>query len=99
MLLCPFFPIQIATDLHLIGTFRQPLGIPDGILPDAWRNVIDDEDEKHCSAEEPTCKAKEKFERLRDPCGTSGDYLEDEVTNKNAKKSTKSSSRSKERGL
>lgn len=81
VLLCPYFPIQTATDLHLIGTFRQPIGIPDDILPDAWRNVIDDEDEKHCSAEEPTCKAKEKFERLRDHCSISHDDLEDEVRN------------------
>jgi hypothetical protein len=80
----------------LIGTFRQPIGIPDDILPDAWRNVIDDEDEKHCSAEEPTCKPKEKFERLRDPCGISHDDLEDTVRKESA---TKSSCRSKQRGL
>ena len=38
----------------MIGAFRQPLGIPDDILPDAWRRTIDDEIE----------------EEFHDPCAT-----------------------------
>ena len=52
----------MATDLHMMGNFRQPLGISDEILPDAWRNV------KHCSAEDLTCKMEENVEMLNDPC-------------------------------
>jgi hypothetical protein len=37
----------------MIGSFRQPIGIPDDILPDAWRNVANtnDNDEQTCNAE------------------------------------------------
>jgi len=49
------------TDLHMIGTFRHPIGIPDDILPDAWKNNInnktcqpgyDDSTECHIEDEE-----------------------------------------------
>ena len=52
----------------MTGVFRQPLGIPDEILPDAWRNAIDGE---NCSSNDPTCKAKEKTETTEDPCNIS----------------------------
>ena len=54
----------------MTGVFRQPLGIPDEILPDAWRNTLDDEYEKNCSSEDPSCKAKEKNENSYNPCTT-----------------------------
>ena len=33
-----FFDKPYTTDLHMIGSFRQPLGIPDNLLPNVWRN-------------------------------------------------------------
>jgi hypothetical protein len=34
---------KTATDIHMIGAFRQTLGIPDDMLPDAWRRTAGDE--------------------------------------------------------
>ena len=34
-----FYDNVYTTDLHLLDTFRHPLGIPDAILPDKWKNV------------------------------------------------------------
>jgi hypothetical protein len=34
-----FFDNVYTTDLHLLDTFRYPLGIPDEIFPDKWKNV------------------------------------------------------------
>ena len=59
---------NIATDIHMTDSFRQPLGIPDDILPDAWRNV------KRCSAEDPTCQKEEKPDKSYDPCTISEDH-------------------------
>jgi hypothetical protein len=33
--------VPYTTDLHLHHAFRQPIGIPDDILPDAWRNNME----------------------------------------------------------
>jgi len=42
-----FFDNPYTTDLHMVGAFRQPLGIPDELLPEAWRrSEEDDNDEK-----------------------------------------------------
>mmetsp|Transcript_2939 Transcript_2939/g.3359 ORF Transcript_2939/g.3359 Transcript_2939/m.3359 type:complete len:209 (+) Transcript_2939:3-629(+) len=42
-----FADLPYTTDLHMMGTFRQPAGIPDDIFPDAWRNDIK---KKTCTA-------------------------------------------------
>jgi hypothetical protein len=34
-----FVDVPYTTDLHLPDAFRYPIGIPDDILPDAWRNM------------------------------------------------------------
>ena len=32
------------SDLHLTNAFREPMGIPDELLPDAWRNAVEKEE-------------------------------------------------------
>lgn len=34
-----FFDVPFTTDLHLRGAFRHPIGIPEAIMPRAWKNV------------------------------------------------------------
>jgi hypothetical protein len=34
-----FMDVPYTTDLHLTGAFRHPIGIPDNMLPAAWRNM------------------------------------------------------------
>lgn len=34
-----FFDIPFTSDLHLQGAFRQPIGIPESMMPKAWKNV------------------------------------------------------------
>ena len=33
-----FVDVPYSTDMHLLDTFRQPIGIPEAIMPHAWRN-------------------------------------------------------------
>jgi hypothetical protein len=67
--------MQTATDIHLIGTFRQPIGIPDEIFPDAWKKVDDEnENEDSCFAGDLICKAKVK--RLYDSCEVTKAYFD-----------------------
>lgn len=39
---------NVATDIHMYGVFRQAIGIPDDMLPDAWRrssaDIMEEED-------------------------------------------------------
>lgn len=37
-----FFDNPYTTDMHMLGAFRQPIGIPDDMLPDAWRRTKTD---------------------------------------------------------
>jgi len=41
----------------MIGAFRQPLGIPDAILPDAWRRAVDEDEQ-----------IDKEFKTIHDPC-------------------------------
>merc|ERR1712032_856471 len=57
------------TDLHMIGAFRQPIGIPDDIMPDAWKNkVIDGQSRQTCNFEDETCESKDEDLKQDDPC-------------------------------
>ena len=51
-----FFDVPGTSDLHLSGTFRHWIGIPDDMLPDLWRNLeeedYDEEDEDYYDDEE-----------------------------------------------
>ena len=38
---------KTATDIHMIGAFRQTLGIPDDMLPDAWRRTAVDQTQSY----------------------------------------------------
>lgn len=63
-----------STDIHLLDAFRHPLGIPDEILPPAWRNLMvpDDgqpqekeENDKSCAADTtPGSHCVERFASL-----------------------------------
>lgn len=33
-----FVDVPYSTDMHLVHAFRQPLGIPDSLIPDCWKN-------------------------------------------------------------
>jgi hypothetical protein len=35
-----FVDLPYSTDIHLVKAFRHPLGIPEEIMPDAWKNSI-----------------------------------------------------------
>jgi hypothetical protein len=56
----------------MIGSFRQPIGIPDDILPDAWRNVNDNDvvdEQQACtvdSEDDQKCQLGDNEED--DPC-------------------------------
>eukprot|EP00536_Pseudo-nitzschia_multiseries_P002403 jgi/Psemu1/251606/estExt_Genewise1Plus.C_320007 len=49
-----FFDNPYTTDLHMVGAFRQPLGIPDELLPDAWR-INDDAEATEDEVLEEVC--------------------------------------------
>ncbi len=53
----------------MVDAFRQPIGIPDDILPDAWRNV------KHCP-EDPSCETEQELGISDDPCSEYHDDYE-----------------------
>ena len=69
---------NVATDFHLTGAFRQPLGIPNNILPDIWRNIKKEGDEKSCFVEDPSCIAKEHLRKFSDPCQIHDDLDEED---------------------
>jgi DNA-directed RNA polymerase delta subunit len=65
----------------MIGSFRQPIGIPDDILPDSWRNIAtsstNDNDEQTCNAEEnddQNCQLMENDNNDEDPCAPYNNY-------------------------
>jgi len=75
-----FADLPYTTDLHMMGTFRQPAGIPDDIFPDAWRNDIkkktctaaavtenDNEEDQNCQWDNEEEEEKDK-ELDVDPC-------------------------------
>jgi len=35
-----FFDVPGTTDIHLPNAFRHPIGIPDEIFPDQWKNLL-----------------------------------------------------------
>ena len=39
-----FYNLPGTSDIHLPKAFRQPIGLPDDMLPDQWRNVEEEED-------------------------------------------------------
>ena len=39
-----FIDVQYTSDFHLENAFRQPMGIPDELLPDAWKTTEDEGD-------------------------------------------------------
>ena len=51
----------------MVGNFRQPIGIPDDILPDAWRNI------NHCP-EDLYCETQQELGISDDPCS---EYYDD----------------------
>jgi len=68
------------TDLHMIGTFRQPAGIPDDIFPDAWR--IDNmrtctfENQTSCRFVEDENNLQQQIRHDDDPCAVPDEYTE-----------------------
>ena len=64
----------------MIGSFRQPIGIPDDILPDSWRNVHSntyDNDEQTCNAEDDdkNCQLMDNDNNDdEDPCASYNNY-------------------------
>ena len=65
----------------MIGSFRQPIGIPDDILPDSWKNVnsnTNDNDEQTCNAEEnddQNCQLMDDVDSNDDdPCAPYNNY-------------------------
>jgi hypothetical protein len=32
-----FFDVRLTTDMHQRNVFRHPIGLPDAMLPDAWK--------------------------------------------------------------
>jgi len=84
-----FADLPYTTDLHMMGTFRQPAGIPDVIFPDAWRNDIkkntctaaaaenDNEEDQNCQWD--NAEEEEKDEEIDvDPCAL---YYDDHLRN------------------
>ena len=47
--------MKTATDMHMIGAFRHAIGIPDDMLPDAWRRTSVDEHEQFSETIEEAC--------------------------------------------
>lgn len=43
-----FVDVPYSTDIHLPDAFRHPIGIPDEMLPDAWRNMECKMDQQQC---------------------------------------------------
>jgi len=39
-----FFDKPYTTDIHMVGAFRQPIGMPDDMLPEAWRRTTSDDE-------------------------------------------------------
>jgi hypothetical protein len=37
---CTFFDREYTSDIHLDGAFRHPVGMPDSMIPLAWRNIV-----------------------------------------------------------
>lgn len=35
-----FLDLPYSTDIHLVRAFRHPLGIPDNMMPEAWKNIM-----------------------------------------------------------
>eukprot|EP00536_Pseudo-nitzschia_multiseries_P005431 jgi/Psemu1/318643/estExt_fgenesh1_pm.C_1010016 len=38
---CTFFDQTYTSDIHLDGAFRHPIGMPDAMVPQAWRNMAE----------------------------------------------------------
>ena len=73
----------------MIGVIRQPIGIPDDILPDAWRNNNNSTTDKGqtCTSEDQITCLKEEIEMMKnlqyntvhdddDPCAVPDDFIE-----------------------
>jgi len=54
------------TDLHMIGAFRQPIGIPDDILPHAWKRTDGDDEKQAGSSTYPTSRTRETHHTVPD---------------------------------
>lgn len=50
-----FFDKPYTTDIHLYGAFRHPIGIPDDILPPAWRNRVLSKETESTSSSSASC--------------------------------------------
>ena len=37
-----FVDLPYSTDLHLLNTFRQPMGIPEDLMPQVWKNRLEE---------------------------------------------------------
>jgi len=63
-----FFDVPGTTDINLPNAFRHPIGIPDDIYPDRWKNLLDEEEE----VGEDAAEEEEEAEDL-----TEGEDVED----------------------
>jgi len=37
---CTFFDREYKSDIHLNGAFRHPIGMPDAMIPQTWRDIV-----------------------------------------------------------
>jgi hypothetical protein len=85
----------------MIGVFRQPIGIPDNILPDAWRNNNNSTIDKGqtCTLEDQITCLEEEIEMMKnlqhtivhdddDPCAVPDDFIELLVKTSSSSRST-----------
>ena len=87
----------------MIGVIRQPIGIPDDILPDAWRNNNDNsttDKGQTCTSEDQVTCLKEEIEMMKnlqynkvhddddDPCAVPDDFIELPVKTSSSSMST-----------
>mmetsp|Transcript_36498 Transcript_36498/g.53508 ORF Transcript_36498/g.53508 Transcript_36498/m.53508 type:complete len:653 (+) Transcript_36498:90-2048(+) len=49
-----FYDIPYSSDIHLVNVFRHPIGIPDSMFPEAWKNylLLDQNDEEQVKKKE-----------------------------------------------
>jgi len=64
------------TDLHMIGVFREPLGIPDDIFPDAWRIDNIRENQTSCRFVNDEINLQQQIRHDDDPCAVPDEYIE-----------------------
>jgi hypothetical protein len=88
----------------MIGVIRQPIGIPDDILPDAWRNNNNSTIDKGqtCALEDQITCLEEEIEMMKnlhpttlhddddddDPCAVLDDFIEVPDNTRSSSRST-----------